>query len=144
MKDIKVLFKRTNKNAIAPRKGRGMDACFDLFADTDFILPAGAQFLINTGVQLAIPDGYCGIIKERSGLACNNRVHVNAGVIDSNYRGNIIIALENRDVLDCEIQHGKAIAQIKFERVLPVSMVEVSSLDETERGTDGFGSSDKK
>lgn len=121
------------------------DAGADLRSDEDTIICAGSQTLVHTGVYMAIPVGYVGLICPRSGLALKNNITVmNApGVIDPNYRGEICVILRNMGEQAFEIHKGDRIAQIVFAMCAPHMPLEpVETLENnTERGMKGFGSS---
>jgi dUTP pyrophosphatase len=101
---------------------------------------------INTGFSAAIPEGWFGMVVPRSGIACNHGVTVinTPGIVDSGYRGEIKVGLINLGSEPYDIIHGDRIAQMVLVPCADVSFMRVSSLDETERGTGGFGSSGVK
>lgn len=118
----------------------GMDLCAAI--DTDMILAKGRFAAIPTGLQIALPKGYEAQIRPRSGLAFKHGVTVlnSPGTIDSDYRGEIKIALINHGPADVTITHGMRIAQMVISPVIQAKRQETDDLDETERGSDGFGS----
>lgn len=118
----------------------GMDLCAAL--DTDMILAKGRFAAIPTGLQIALPKGYEAQIRPRSGLAFKHGVTVlnSPGTIDSDYRGEIKIALINHGPADVTITHGMRIAQMVISPVIQAKWQETDDLDNTERGSDGFGS----
>jgi len=116
------------------------DAGWDLYASEDAIIDPGSSELISTSIALAIPDGYVGLIWDRSGMAAKRGVHRFAGVIDSGYRGEIKVCLWNSADKYCIIQKGERIAQIIFQALPPFVLTEVNSLEDTDRGDGGFGS----
>ena len=101
---------------------------------------------IDTGISIAIPDGWEGQIRPRSGLAANKNLSVlnTPGTIDSDYRGSIMVLLHNHGNRAQTIQHGDRIAQILFAPVPKVTWIETDSLSETDRGEGGFGSTGEK
>lgn len=120
------------------------DAGADLRARMDVTLEPGQRALIPTGVALAIPSGYAGLVHPRSGLAAKHGITiVNApGVVDSGYRGEIFVNLLNTDADHAvQIRRGDRIAQLLVQRVEQVVFDVVSDLDETPRGAGGHGSS---
>lgn len=131
-----------NSNAIKPIKANPNDAGFDLHSTVRVDLTPGKSCLIDTGLKLAIPDGWCGQINPRSGIASKHKVVVGARVIDAGYRGELKINLINHGDETFEIKVGDRIAQILFMPVLG-TMIQVTEeeLGETERGDNGFGSS---
>lgn len=118
----------------------GMDLCAAI--DTDMILAKGRFAAIPTGLQIALPKGYEAQIRPRSGLAFKHGVTVlnSPGTIDSDYRGEIKIALINHGPADVTITHGMRIAQMVISPVIQAKWQETDELDKTERGSDGFGS----
>ncbi len=120
----------------------GMDLVAALPADAPLQLLPGARAAVPTGLAFAIPQGFEGQIRPRSGLALKNGVTVlNApGTIDSDYRGEVKVILVNTSREPFEIARGMRIAQIVFARVEPMQLQEVVSLDDTARGSGGFGS----
>lgn len=139
----KVKFELRSKTAKVPKQATDGSAGFDLYADmpehTDIVF--GHHTIIPTNVAMAIPKGFVGLIKPRSGWAVKAAVDTLAGVIDSDYRGEVAVILtkEKDDGEVFNIEHGDRIAQIIFVPVLTESEV-VDSLDETDRGANGFGS----
>lgn len=137
-------LKRLNENAIIPTYGSTYAAGADLYACLEepcFISPNETAF-IKTGLAIEIPIGYVGLIYARSGLACKvglapaNKV----GVIDSDYRGELIVALHNHSKKTACIESGERIAQLVITPYLTASFLEVEELENTNRGTGGFGS----
>lgn len=121
------------------------DGGADLRSNEDTIICTGSQTLVHTGVYMAIPAGYVGLICPRSGLALKHNITVmNApGVIDPNYRGEVCVILRNMGEQAFEIHKGDRIAQIVFAQCAPhMPLDHVETLEKnTERGTKGFGSS---
>lgn len=125
-----------------PQAAHEDDACHDLHAAEDAIVPPFGRATISVGLKMAIPQGYKGHIYSRSGLAAKFGVFVlNApGVVDANYRGDVKVVLANFSPNDFVVRKGDRIAQLAIEPVTKVRFVEVDSLDETDRGEGGFGS----
>jgi dUTP diphosphatase len=119
------------------------DAGADLTAAESLTLEPGARALVGTGLSLAIPDGYAGLVMPRSGLAIRSGVTViNApGLIDAGYRGEVKVALINHSDTACTIERGDRIAQLVIVGIERPSYVEVDVLDDTDRAAGGFGSS---
>lgn len=138
-------YKKINPSAITPMKGSEYAAGLDLFACTDkdtIDIPAGETIKIGTGIAVEIPYGYFGAVFARSGLATKRGLRPAncVGVIDADYRGEIIVALHN-DTDHCEtIRFGNRIAQLVIMPFLPVELTEVDELSDTVRGEGGFGS----
>lgn len=143
MTEVKI--KKIDQYAVIPTSGTKEAAGYDLYAHLDTAtrdIPAGKTEKIGTGICMEIPQGYFGAIFARSGLATKRGLRPAncVAVIDSDYRGEIIVALHN-DTDGCEtICNGDRIAQMVIMPYLPVGFVEVDELSDTERGSGGFGS----
>ena len=146
----KVRVKALEQDAIIPTRTNLSDAGWDLYASHDILIRGGERAIIRTGIALQIPDEWVGLIWPRSGLSAKKGLDVLAGVIDSGYRGEIMVCLYNTnnplplfqtDDFDVEIRKGDRIAQILFQPVPSIEMVEVDELTDSDRGEDGFGSS---
>ena len=121
-------------------KAHPSDAAFDLEANEHTLVHGHSRRLISTGVRMAIPEGYCGIIKSRSGLAVKNSIEVGAGVIDAGYRGEIKVLLCNYGEDSFYVKPGDRIAQLMIVPVPAVAFEVVEDLDDTIRSDKGFGS----
>ena len=121
------------------------DAGADLKSTEDLVVPAGGRQLVKTGIKIAMPDGYVGLVHPRSGLAAKHGITVlNApGTVDAGYRGEIMVTLLNTSNEPFEIRRGDRIAQLLFQRVDRADFIAVSELPESSRGDGGFGSSGK-
>lgn len=129
-------------DAKIPTRNLPTDAGLDLYCLADVEVMPGERISARTGVSMAIPDGYAGLIWPRSGLAVKNGLDVLAGVIDSSYRGEIIVCLLNTSKhISTVLPAGSKIAQILIQPILTPQLMVVDKLDETERGSNGFGSS---
>ncbi len=133
---------KLTKNAITPTNGSKGAAGYDLYAAHDGVVGARSKALIKTDITFAIPNNYYGRIAPRSGLALKHSIDVGAGVIDSDYRGNIGVILFNHSDKDFVVKKGDRIAQLIFEVIWKPFIREVGSLDKTARGKGGFGSTD--
>lgn len=136
---------KLNDSATLPSYGSGEAAGLDLHADLsdlsgDIFLVPGERRLIKTGIAIAVPLGCYGRIAPRSGLAYKSGIDVMAGVIDSDYRGDVGVILINHGHANFHVSHGDRIAQLIIEMMLPSLVVEQSSLPESIRGDNGFGS----
>jgi dUTP pyrophosphatase len=138
-----VNLKKLDEDAIIPTKANRLDAGYDLYAFHGTILQKHAHKLIKTGISMAIPEGYVGLIWPRSGMAYKHGIDVFAGVIDSSYRGEIGVVLYNSQYSNYSIEKGDRIAQILFQKVEDFDLHVVENLDDTSRGVGGFGSSGK-
>lgn len=150
---MKVNIKKLKENAIIPTRGSVQAAGYDLYACLEegehcVTLKEGETKKIGTGIAVAIPDGYVGLIFARSGLATKKGLRPQncVGVIDSDYRGELIVAMHcdmGAPVLNPQtriIEPGERIAQLVIMPYLSVEFEEANELDDTERGEGGFGS----
>ncbi len=128
--------------AYATKDAAGIDLQAAVAENMPLVLKPGARAAVPTGISLAIPSGYEGQVRPRSGLALNNAVTVlNApGTIDADYRGEVKVILVNLGTEDFIITRGMRIAQLVFAPVVQASLERVSTLDATARGAGGFGS----
>ncbi len=142
---MKLQIKLLNEFATMPIRAHAGDAGMDLtYAGADeFFLPGGKRRLVSTGIAVAIPIGYVGLIHPRSGLAHKNGITVlnTPGTIDAAYRGEIKVNLYNTDERSLWIKPGDRIAQLVIQQVELPELVQVEELDETSRGENGHGSS---
>jgi len=136
-------IKKLSENAVIPKYAKESDAGLDLSSDSFDKILAGQRGLVSTGLAFEIPVGYFGSIRDRSGIAVKNGIHVLAGVIDSGYRGEIKVCLQNLSDRDFEIKIGDRIAQIIIQPILIPEIEEVTELSSSERGDGGFGSTGK-
>ena len=145
---VKVNFKKLNENATAPAYGTEFSAGADLYAceNGEVTIEAGESKLIHTGLSLEIPEGYAGLIYARSGIATKRGLAPanKVGVIDADYRGEIMVCLYNHSNTAQTIANKERIAQLVITPFLKVDYTEVSELSDTERGAGGFGSTGKK
>lgn len=132
--------KLLDENAIAPTRASNGAAGFDLYSAETVTLWPRERSLIATGVAVSIPDGMAGMIWPRSGLASRHGLDVMAGLIDSDYRGEVKVMLINHGSHDVTLNKGDRIAQLVCQPVCVSAVVVVDDLDETERGNGGFGS----
>lgn len=116
------------------------DAGADLRSAVDDIVPARGRQLIPAGIRIALPPGHVGLVWPRSGLAVNRGIDCGAGVIDSQYRGEIKVLLFNHTDADFAVKRGDKIAQLLVQKVETVEFIPVRELDDTQRGENGFGS----
>ena len=134
-------IKKLESDAIIPTKANDTDAGYDLYALEDCEIGPHNHKLIKTGISMAIPKGYVGLIWPRSGLAYKHGLDVFAGVIDAGYRGDVGVLLYNSRLEHYKITKGDRIAQILFQKIEDFDLVEVDNLDDSQRGAGGFGSS---
>ena len=132
-----------------PRRGSARAAGYDLYASADATVPgsrvtsdgrvAVGRSVVPTGIAIAIPEGLYGRVAPRSGLAFRNGIDVGAGVVDSDFRDEVLILLFNLSDEPFEVRAGDRIAQVVFERIAEPELVEVDALDGAGRGG-GYGS----
>ena len=141
---LKFGVKRLTETAIIPTKANLTDAGWDIYADQHVELLPGDITLISTGISLEIPDGYVGLIWDRSSLGVKG-VHRHAGVIDSGYRGEVKVCLHNtkKSGSGFIVSQRDRIAQILLQEVPLFRLEEIQELSSTARGSGGFGSSGK-
>ncbi|MCE5272335.1 dUTP diphosphatase [bacterium] len=116
------------------------DAGLDLRASEALVIGPGERALAPTGLRFAIPEGFVGLIWDRSGLAARHGLHCFAGVIDSGYRGEVKVVLANLGTEPFSVERGMRIAQMLVQPVVAASPLRVESLEESRRGEGGFGS----
>ena len=133
---------RVHKDAILPKRATAGSAGYDLFSIAEVHMQSGMRHTIKTGIKVEIPAGCYGRIAARSGLAMIHGMQTMAGVIDSDYRGEIGVVLVNMGDKDVVFEKGTRIAQLILERCMTpmVEEIEESDLSSTERGNGGFGS----
>jgi len=136
-----LLVKRLSSNATLPTRGSEEAAGYDLYSAEDFVMSPRSKALINTDLQIAVPYGCYGRIAPRSGFAWKQHTDIGAGVIDSDYRGNVRILVFNLSENNVTITQGDRIAQLVLEKICFADVVEVEdNIGETKRGDSGFGS----
>lgn len=140
MTDINILIQADPE--LLPSMGNPGDAGYDLRSNEDLVVPARGRALVRTGVSVAIPSGYVGLVHPRSGLAAKHGITVlNApGTIDSGYRGEIAVTLVNHSDQDFTVARLDRIAQIVFQEYAKVNFISVAQLPGSQRGENGFGS----
>lgn len=144
---MNVPVKKLKAEALLPTYGSAQAAGADLYAclSQPVTVEPGQTVFVPTGLSMALPEGYVGLIYARSGLACKQDLAPanKVGVIDSDYRGEFIVALHNHGAAVRTVSHGDRIAQLVIAPVVQGEFAQTDSLDETDRGTGGFGSTGK-
>lgn len=142
---VKLGVKKLDPNAKLPTKAYPTDSGYDLYSAECQIIDAQETRRIKTGISFQIPEGYEVQIRSKSGMALNGLVVANSpGSVDNSYTGEIIIILRNNNVSEAQkIQKGQKIAQAVLAPVVKSEIEEIEELPETERGSNGFGSSGK-
>lgn len=143
-----VRIKKINEKAIIPTYGTEFSAGADLYAclDEAVTLAPGETKLIKTGLAMEIPMGYAGLIYARSGLATKKGLAPanKVGVVDADYRGEVMVALHNHSLTEASVEPGERIAQMVIAPFLTADFILADELDDTVRGAGGFGSTGRK
>ncbi|SFR69642.1 dUTP diphosphatase [Anaeromicropila populeti] len=143
-----VRIKKLNEKAMIPTYGSEFAAGADLYAciEKTAVIQPGETVLIQTGLAMEIPVGYAGFIYARSGLASKKGLAPanKVGVVDADYRGEIMVALHNHGISAQEVEHGERIAQMVIAPFLTAQFIETEELQDTVRGEGGFGSTGTK
>lgn len=119
------------------------DAGFDLCAIESVTIPAGSRVLVGTGIAMEIPDGYVGLVWDKSGLSNTHGLKTLGGVVDAGYRGEVKVGIINLSTSDYTIGAGHKVAQMLIQKVEQVEIKEVAELSDATRGEGGFGSTGK-
>lgn len=133
--------RRLTKTAKLPVYAHPGDAGLDLFADQSIDILPGQRYAVNTGIALAIPKEHVGLVWDKSGIALSTGITILAGVIDAGYRGEVQVVIYNTSREQYHVEAGQKIAQLLIQPVLTVQIKETTTLEDTERGLNGFGSS---
>jgi len=134
-------IKRLSDDALVPTRGSDGAVGYDLYSTEDAIVPCQAgRALVGTGIALVLPPGVYGRVAPRSGLAAKHCIGVGAGVIDPDYTGEVKVILFNHGENDFEVKKGDRIAQLVLERYETPPIEEITDVEDTERGSGGFGS----
>jgi dUTP pyrophosphatase len=133
-------FKRLDSRAVLPTRGSSHSAGLDLYNIEDLSLQPNTRALARTGLSVAIPPGFYGRVAPRSGLASRAGIDVLAGVIDSDYRGEVICVLYNSGANRVDLEQGSKMCQLIVESIITPDAEWAEDLEETVRGAGGFGS----
>ena len=133
-------FKKLDERAMLPIRGSASSAGLDIYCIEDLTLAPHERVLARTGLAVAIPEGYYGRLAPRSGLAVKNGLDVLAGVVDGDYRGELLCALYNTSDTRIELPAQTKICQLIIEKIITPEAVWAGDLSETARGAGGFGS----
>ncbi|AGE54375.1 dUTP pyrophosphatase [Paramecium bursaria Chlorella virus NY2B] len=135
-----LLIKKLVVNAIVPTRATEGSAGYDISSIEDVVIPASGRVAVSTGLSIRVPNGTYGRIAPRSGLAYKYGIDVLAGVIDSDFVGEIKVILYNTSERDYIIKKGDRIAQLILEQIMTPDVAIVLELEDTMRGEGGFGS----
>jgi len=138
---MKIKAKKLYPDAQLPQTMRKGDAAMDLYSYRDYKIEPDERVVVDSGIIMAIPEGYWGNIRDRGGLPVKHGIHTMSGVIDSNYRGEIKIVMINLGQETYTIKKGHRVCQIIIAKYENIGIEEVGELDDTNRGKDGFTSS---
>ena len=145
---MKLCFKKLDPRATIPTYGSDLAAGADLRAvlDAPVTIKPNESVLIHTGIAVAIPAGYVGLVYARSGIACKRGLAPSnkVGVIDADYRAEIMVSLHNHGTTEQTIDPDERIAQMVITPFIHCEYEEADNLDDTERGTGGFGSTGRQ
>jgi len=148
MQKAQVNIKKLDEKAIIPSYGSEYAAGADLYAclEETVTIESGETVFIKTGIAMEVPIGFAGLVYARSGLASKKGLAPanKVGVVDSDYRGEIMVALHNHSKVSAVVEPGERIAQMVITPFLTAEYTQVDELEETERGEGGFGSTGRK
>jgi dUTP pyrophosphatase len=140
---LEILVTKLDNDAVIPTYAKPGDAGADLYAISELVLAPGERALVKTGIAIALPNGYVGLVHPRSGLGLKNGISVvnTPGTIDAGYRGEIGVVLINHDLHESfQVKKGDRIAQLVIQKVENAQFKVVNQLPESERSTGGYGS----
>ena len=140
---VKLKVKKLDPRAVLPAYAHPGDAGMDVFALERTALKPGARMVVKTGISMEIPEGYVGLIWDKSGLAMKEGVKTIGGVIDAGYRGEVLVGVVNLSDKEYVFEAGHKVAQMLIQKVKSCAIVEADGLSETKRGAGGFGSTGK-
>lgn len=140
---IRLQIKKISENAILPKVEHEGDAGFDLYTTQTTVIAPGERKQIPTGIAMDIPSGYVGLIWEKSGLSHKAGLKTLGGVIDSGYRGEILVGIINLSDTSYTFEAGHKVAQMIIQKIERPEIIEVEELSQTKRGEAGFGSTGK-
>lgn len=140
---MQLKIKKLNSDAILPHYAHIDDAGFDLFSVENIEIAPMSRVQIPTGIAMEIPNGFVGLIWDKSGLSHKNGLKTLGGVIDSGYRGEIKVGLINLSAENYLLEKGHKVAQMIIQKKETCEIVEVDELSDTLRGEGGFGSTGK-
>lgn len=142
MVDVSIV--KMHKDMTTPHYAQPGDAGIDLRSAVDTVIKPNETQGVPTGIKMAIPEGYVGLVWDKSGYAAKNSIKTMAGVIDSGYRGEIKIVMKNLGTEEFRITKDMKIAQMLIQPVVHANLIEKETLDGTTRGEGGFGSTGTK
>ena len=138
-----IKIKKLKNNAVLPSYAHAGDAGMDMYAAEDVHIRKGERGKVPTGIAMEIPEGYVGLVWDKSGLSINHGLKTLGGVIDSGYRGEIIIGIVNLSSEDYTIEKGHKVAQLLIQKIESPVVEEAIELNDSHRGEKGLGSTGK-
>jgi len=140
---MQLKVKKLNSDAILPNYAKKDDAGFDLYSVADVEISAGQRVQVPTGIAMEIPTGCVGLVWDKSGLSHKHGMKTLGGVIDSGYRGEIMVGIINLGTEKYLLEKGHKVAQMLIQKKETCDIVEVNDLEESDRGNGAFGSTGK-
>ena len=141
---MKIQFKKLHPDAKIPQFALKGDVGMDLYSIQNVILKPGERISCATGIAIKIPEGYAGLIWDKSGISHKSGIKSLGGVMDSNYTGEYLVGLINLSKEDFKIEKGQKIAQVLFQKIEIPEVEEVAELEQTNRGGGALGSTGLK
>ena len=140
---LKLKIKRMDKDMKMPEYAHQNDGAFDLYCAKDLVINPGKRVSIPTGLKMEIPDGFVGVIWDKSGLSHKHGLKTFGGVVDSGYRGEVMVGIMNLGNKPYKFKKNHKVAQITIQKRYDVKIVEADKLSDSTRGESGFGSTGK-
>ena len=138
-----IKIKKLKNNAVLPSYAHAGDAGMDMYAAEDVHIRKGERGKVPTGIAMEIPEGYVGLVWDKSGLSINHGLKTLGGVIDAGYRGEIIIGIANLSSEDYTLEKGHKVAQLLIQKIESPVVEEAIELKDSHRGEKGLGSTGK-
>uniref|UniRef100_A0A6S8H8H7 Deoxyuridine 5'-triphosphate nucleotidohydrolase n=1 Tax=Dunaliella tertiolecta TaxID=3047 RepID=A0A6S8H8H7_DUNTE len=135
-----LLVKKLSEFAVLPKRGSAGAAGYDLASAHECVVPARGRLVVPTDLSIKLPSGTYGRVAPRSGLAVKHFIDTGAGVVDEDYRGPLGVVLFNHSDADFKVNRGDRVAQLIIEKIATPEVQEVENLDDTARGSGGYGS----
>jgi len=140
---LTVKIKKLKNGSVVPSYAHDGDAGMDVYASEEVAVKAGERVKVPTGIAMEIPEGYVGLVWDKSGLSMSHGLKTLGGVIDAGYRGEVMIGVANLSDEDYTVEKGHKVAQILIQKVELPKIEEVTELNNSHRGEKGFGSTGK-
>jgi len=140
---LELKIKKIDSAAKLPLRAHSYDAGIDIFSLDRIVVEPGKRVSIRTGISIEIPEGYVGLVWDKSGIAIKEGLKTIGGVIDSAYRGEVLIGMVNIGINNYVFEKGHKVAQLLIQKVEFPEIIEVSELSNSSRGDKGFGSTGK-